>query len=460
MSSKICFISNFYLTELYEKIAIELRQKGCEIFWICPNKAIYDRLAKRWGTENVLYIGISTILATPVDTLSFPECISDIVSNDILIRDRILKHRVVIGEKYLQKLKYTAFDFLTSNNIKAVFGEVTWSHEVLINRICLQVNECETIYYNPHTLRIPQQTFGFFLDEFQRDLSQHKNTQDIALEMKERYINTIIDDSNELPPPDYLKLNDQIIKKSNSVKSQFSKLSNLFFKQVDQQDPTLEASRLQRFTAGGLKFIRAKIYTIVKKYNASDLKDKKFYLYPLHKQPEASIDVIGKYYDNQLLNIRNIASQLKDDEFLAVKEHSNAIGDRSYAFYKKLTRYPRVLLVNDNANTKALIKASIGVFTVSGTAALEASLMGSKSFCFSDVYFRELENCHVVSLEHFNKDVLIEAKEVKLTKAQFVDSMLKAACNGMISNPKSDIRCIHPDNIKNLAQEFYAVINK
>ena len=260
--------------------------------------------------------------------------------------------------------------------------------------------------------------------------------------------------------PDYLKLNDQIIKKANSSTSQLGKLYRLVFKPVDKQDPTLEISKLKRLFDGGLKFLRAKIYKLVYKNGVSDIEGKKYYLYPLHKQPEASIDVIGKYYDDQQLNIRNIASQLKDDEYLIVKEHSNAIGDRSYNFYKSLSNYPRVLIVDDTANTKKLIESSKGVFTVSGTAALEASLLGVQSYCFSDVYFRQLKNCHVISLEHFNENLLNDDKETKLTKKQFVDIMLTSACNGIISNPLSDIRCMNPENIKNLTEEFYAVINK
>ena len=461
MSSKICFISNFYLTELYEKVAIELKKKDCEIFWICPNKPTYERLSKKWGSNNVLYIGMSSVVESSLNAPHYSAEINDVISNDILIRDRILKYRSSQGAKYLQKLKYVAFDFLTLNNIESVFGELTWSHEVLINRICLQVTECKTTYYNPHSLRIPQQTFGFFLDEFQSNLSQHKTSEGISGEMRTRYFTSIVDEDNELPPPDYLKLNDQIVKKANSFTSQIEKLYKLFFKPVDQQDPTLETSTVKRLIDGGFKFFKAKVYKLVKKHNLDDIKDKKYFLYPLHKQPEASVDVIGKYYDDQLLNIRNIASQLKDDEFLIVKEHSNAIGDRNYSFYNSLANYPRVLLVDDAVNIKILIKDSLGVFTVSGTAAFEASLMGVDSFCFSNVYFRKLASCHVISLENFNRGALIiDPKETQLTKKDFVDEMLKSACNGIISNPKSDIRCIHQENVNNLAQEFYAVIQR
>jgi capsule polysaccharide modification protein KpsS len=186
-----------------------------------------------------------------------------------------------------------------------------------------------------------------------------------------------------------------------------------------------------------------------------------FYLYPLHKQPEASVDVIGKYYDDQLLNIRNISSQLEDDQYLLVKEHSNAIGDRGYKFYKQLNRYPRVLLVDEKVNTKALMELSLGVFTVSGTAALEASLKGISSYCFSAVYFRHLKSCNVVTLNDFNEQVNSQTDETShLSNEEFVNTMLKSACDGIISNPRSDSRCVSAENIVSVASEFYDLIKK
>ncbi len=463
MSKKICFISNFHITELFEKIAVGLKEKGCEIFWICPNKDAYNKLSKAWGSENTLYIGMSSVISYQRDAETpYPESLIDINSNDLVIRDRILKYRSTQGAEYLSKLKTVAFDFLTKNKITAVFGEATWSHEVLINRICLQVQECTATYYNPLTLRLPQQTFGFFLDEYQSNLSQHKTVSDITDEMSERYDVTIVNSSNkELPLPEYLTLMDDVVTKANSFSNQLMQTYNLFFKSIDKQDPTLETSKSRRFFGGVIKYFKAKAYSQFKKIQLQDVIDLNYYLYPLHKQPEASIDVIGKYYDDQLLNIRNIASQLKDDEYLLVKEHSNAIGDRGYSFYNQLSRYPRVLLVNEQENMKQLIKYSRGVFTVSGTAALEAALMGVDCFCFSKVYFRDLAHCKMVSIQGFDKNQrLSTAKAGQLDKRAFAHKLLTSACNGIISDPISDIRCIHPENIRNLVQEFYAVINQ
>jgi len=461
MSSNICFISNFYLTELYEEIATQLISKKFNVYWICPNKNTYYELSRKWGAENVLYIGMNSIINTPINELSHFGDLEDIASNDLLIRDRILKYQPKKGSHYLKTLKHVVFEFLKTNDIKAIFGELTWSHEVLINRICLKVSECNTTYLNPHTLRIPQETFGFFLDEFQSNLSNHKFKESEDYEMRKRYINAFIDKNDDLPTPDYLKLNDRIIKKENSFSAQLLKLYRLLFKKTDlddPDDPTTDNSKLRRFFNGSIRFINTLNYSLIKKDNITAIAGKKYYLYPLHKQPEASIDVIGKYYDDQLINIKNIASQLKDDEFLVIKEHTNAIGDRSLFFYKKISKFPRVMLIDEKIDTKLLIKSSSGVFTVSGTVALEASLMSKSNFCFSEVYFKSLKHCHLISINDFNRNKIFSKKKESLKNEEFIELILESACDGIISNPKSDIRCINPNNIKKLAKEFYAVI--
>jgi len=464
LNKQICFISNFYLTDIYLEIARNLASKNIDIYWICPNIDDYQRLKNEWGTEQVLYIGLTAVIDADVKKEDFPLDLKAIKSNDLLIRDRILKFNTGQGSVYLTKLKYVVYNFFQSNNINCVFSEFTWSHEVIINRICRFVESCNTSSYNPHTLRIPQQTFGFFLDEFQSNLSEHKLEGDISPSMKDRYALSMLDSDKDIPLPDYLKLNDKIIAKNNKLVYKIIRLINVFVGFVDNEDPTLETSKLRRIISGFNVFINAKVYNMIAKVSFVTVKKLPFYLYTLHKQPESSVDVVGKYYDDQLLNIRNISSQLKDEQYLLVKEHSNAIGDRGYKFYKQLNSYPRVLLIDEKVNTKVLMELSLGVFTVSGTSALEASLKSINSYCFSAVYFRHLQTCNVVSLNDFNEQSnCLNSKTDEtshLSNEQFVNTMLKSACEGIISNPKSDSRCVSAENIVSVAGEFYDLIKR
>jgi hypothetical protein len=226
----------------------------------------------------------------------------------------------------------------------------------------------------------------------------------------------------------------------------------------------LETSKLRRIISGINIFINAKIYNMITKVSLGSGEKISFYLYPLLKQPEALVDGGGKYYDDKLIRDRNIASQLEDDEYLVVKEHSNAIGDRGYGFYKQLTSYPGVLLIDEKVNTKILMGFCLGVYTVSGTAALEASLRGVNGYCFSDVYFRNLECCNVVTLNDFNaqySDSKIQAScSLTLTSKQFVIEILMSTCDGIISNLRSDAHSMSSENISKVADEFIGLLKQ
>ena len=70
----------------------------------------------------------------------------------------------------------------------------------------------------------------------------------------------------------------------------------------------------------------------------------------MHVQPEASIDVVGTKYSNQIEFVRNIANTTPNEYSIIVKEHSHAIGNRSINFYKSLLEIPNVVLLHPNEN--------------------------------------------------------------------------------------------------------------
>jgi hypothetical protein len=229
LNKQVCFISNFCLTDFYIEVARNLAKKNIDIYCICPNVVDYQRLKSEWGIERVLYVGLTAVKDTDVTKQDFPADLQAVKPNELLLRDRILKFSTLQCSAYLAKLKYVTYNFLQSNSVSHVFGELTWSHEVVINRIWRFVETCNTSYYNPHTLRTPQQTFGFFLDEFQSDLSQHKLEADITASMKVRYSEAMLDSDKDIPLPDYLKLNDKIIAKSDKLTTKITRFTNFFW---------------------------------------------------------------------------------------------------------------------------------------------------------------------------------------------------------------------------------------
>lgn len=111
----------------------------------------------------------------------------------------------------------------------------------------------------------------------------------------------------------------------------------------------------------------------------------KFFLFPLHLQPEASTSVLATYFYDQLNTVKNIAFSLPFTYKLYVKEHPAAIGTWSGNFYKELKNIPNVCLISPYEKVENLIKNSYGVITLTSTIGMEAALAGKPVYVLGNV---------------------------------------------------------------------------
>ncbi|WP_368639824.1 hypothetical protein ABRZ04_13715 [Castellaniella ginsengisoli] len=105
----------------------------------------------------------------------------------------------------------------------------------------------------------------------------------------------------------------------------------------------------------------------------------KFDFFPLHFSPESSINVPAPYYIDQLRVVDKILLERSDGNHpLIIKEHPAMFGFREKGFYKKLIRRPLVEFVRKELPSVDLIKRASTVYSVTGTACLEAFFLGVK----------------------------------------------------------------------------------
>jgi len=148
-------------------------------------------------------------------------------------------------------------------------------------------------------------------------------------------------------------------------------------------------------------------------------KKERFFLYPLHCQPEASTSVRATYYCNQLNTIENISFAIPFPYKLYVKEHPAAIGTRQNSFYEKLEKIPNVVLISSGKNTEELIKNSSGVITLTSTVGMEAALAGKPAYVLGDVFYSYHPLCRQVR----NFDDLSEKINNDLANAPSLDNL-------------------------------------
>lgn len=126
------------------------------------------------------------------------------------------------------------------------------------------------------------------------------------------------------------------------------------------------------------------------------------YLYlPLHVIPESTTTVVSPYYINETFIIESISKSVRPDQYIVVKEHWSMIGYRPISYYKKIKRLPNVILIDPNYYSvpKDFILNTDMVVTISGSAALEASLLGKNSLIFGDPLYGMLSSAKKIHVD-------------------------------------------------------------
>ncbi len=126
--NNICFVANFNKTYLFDAIASRLRRQGCNIYWITVNRKLYEFLKGRYQENNILLINKD-------DIKTANDYIDDFKLYELVYGDRVLRLMPAAGISFLTGIQRPLYDFISTNHIKFIFGELTWAHEILIHRM-------------------------------------------------------------------------------------------------------------------------------------------------------------------------------------------------------------------------------------------------------------------------------------------------------------------------------------
>jgi len=442
----------------YLSIGSEIEKKSnatYKIYWICFSNQEFTLLKNNGIPENNI-LNLSWDIRN-----SFNKPIGDYKLNELIIGDRFMKYNYEESNKYLKSIQSVFFDFVSSNQIRYVFGEMTFAYEMLMYRICEDKLKNRCTFLHPQSIRIPNGRFTFLDTEFQESIYS-----------KAEYFYSETDIAGiEIPilpkVPQRVAEVAQDVAKTLTFRYRLGYFNRLFSNFLDfkQTDFAKTAGRDRR---SWLKEVVTKeknklYYTkFLKKSDHVEFEDKKFFYITLHMQPEASVDVVGRYYEDQLQFIYNIWRILPPDYFIVIKEHSNAIGNRGKSFFKNCLSLKNVVIANENIPSHDLIKSSKAVFTNSGTSALEGALFGKDVFIFSNIFFEKLKFCHKINIEDLKfcksyNDLLSKAKQRdtnKMTREEYSKYILRSSFKGVIDPPNNSHLLKSENNIKDIANSF------
>ena len=114
--------------------------------------------------------------------LSHSGLVSEFKINELLY-SIITKCHKQSDKNFLINSEKQIIDFIKLNNIKYIFGEFTWAHEVLINLICNNKPELNCKHYNPGAVRIIPDRFLFLknLDNSKYYLRKNNFTSELKI---------------------------------------------------------------------------------------------------------------------------------------------------------------------------------------------------------------------------------------------------------------------------------------
>jgi len=116
------------------------------------------------------------------------------------------------------------------------------------------------------------------------------------------------------------------------------------------------------------------------------------YIYfPLHVDPEASTMVLADQLTDQMFIIETVAKNMPAGMKVLVKEHIPSIGRRPKGYYERIRNMPDVTLVSPFMDSFELIKKCETVFTVTGTAAWEAMILGKPAIMMGYIHYTNLK---------------------------------------------------------------------
>jgi hypothetical protein len=304
--------------------------------------------------------------------------------------------------KYIAGCFYVFKDWISRENISFIVSELIIG---LADGVLREVAEKNGIAY--YSIRQSKMTQGMvvcnsYYDEPLRFLSIYNKylVSGVPCELKEKALSHISDLKNKIKHPSYMELTKKPLRISlfKVVRSLFRGVAE-FGKKGNRTpltirvNPRFEAYRIIFFRLVNLYYMnRYYNFWFTKTINSTD----KYFIYPLHYEPEASTLVRAFHFSDQLALIKLIAKLLPIDSILVVKEHSGNKGYRKTEFYRELFYMPNIVLRPPEYDVSKLINNSMCVITLTGRMGWEAIVNNKPVITLGRSFWSSIDSVYCV----------------------------------------------------------------
>jgi len=464
MAKNIVFISIFDLTRVFYEIAQTLKERGHSIFWITTSEVWTDWLeAQGIEREDILqlvYDKADFVGETEKQDLASQivacEDNADVSINQCLLMDRfvLFKNKSDINE-YMYLYYRDIKRFLGDKKADVVVAEPTNTNELVAYMVC---RELQIQFLAPWDMRFPGGRMIFNDGYLQSDLAEVPGSNEVSAEQGREALEHFAE--KQTVPFTFQKFSEEKVvharKAAVATVNRMKLLRKSTRKNLTHHDLSERLQTVARRIVNGFYLRHLCKYT-----DLGEIKGR-IGFYPLHVQPESSIDVQGSFFSDQLKLITDIRRSLPFDTTLVVKEHPNFLGQRGRSFFRRLGRIPNVRLVPYTVSTFDIYKRAAIVFTITGTSAYEAGMLGIPAVTFTRMYFGGFSSIHycgeITQLKPLVFKLLSGSERDFEADCRFMAELLGYSFEGYWTDPLFDPAVMAPENIQRLTNAFVKVL--
>lgn len=456
------FVTNQLKTIFYDAVARRMEAEGARIHWVSVSRR-WTRflIEKGWPAERILSLpDFAPLWRAPPDwtpeeaaTLARIDRGGEAPLNDILIMDREIAGAGVDMRAYAGRTALAIDAFCEKFSIRFGFGEITWAPEQIA---AIVLASRGGRYFMHHTIRIPSSRLGLLEGPYSRRLGTFRQADDADRALAAQAL-AALRDRGERPYYFAKNMNPQRFRAH-----WLSEAAAALRRPQDSRDDHTVPSLARRIGRRLRLRVRSALVSRRANFQPPPAKDTPFILSLLHRQPESSVDVLGAPLNNQLEVLRAFARLLPFGWELWVKEHGHAIGDRPLSWYRELCDLPGVRLIDPHADTFALMRRARLVASTTGTASMEAGVIGIPAITFARTLFSPLLlrpdldpfamnassfDALLAEAERFRSDPLREERTLDFLALQIANSV-----EARTGDPANDPGCMDPANIEQVAR--------
>lgn len=183
-------------------------------------------------------------------------------------------------------------------------------------------------------------------------------------------------------------------------------------------------------------------------------KDKYAY-FPLHMYPESTIDSWAPYYQDQLILALQISLTLPIDMNLLVKIHFSDPDNYSKVQLNKLMNKPNIGIIHPKASGRLFLEGADLVFGITGTACLEAALLGKPVIIFGNSPYQHFPRTEKAKqFSELHAQIILILRKEEPSENEIIEAFAKYLSRYLPGRINDWNRPINEQELKNLTVCF------